>query len=150
MSPPERELFLSLAQDYRREAFVEHFWRARDPYPSTITNEFRTAWYERVADARAQFGDLAGDRARTLLLLGRPPRRWSPSCGRGIADLDIWSYKGTEQRPGGWDVAFLRAPTSRQADPYVMWKRTHDQRSLLDWTSAASASMQQAREVIRS
>ena len=37
----ERDAFLALGKDYQRQAFIDAFWHARDPYPQTARNEFR-------------------------------------------------------------------------------------------------------------
>ena len=39
VTPEERAAFLKLEKDYQREAFIERFWQARDPYPDTARNE---------------------------------------------------------------------------------------------------------------
>jgi hypothetical protein len=36
MSKEELDSFLELSKDYQRDAFIERFWQARDPYPQTI------------------------------------------------------------------------------------------------------------------
>ena len=97
----ERTAFLSLAREHRRDAFVARFWEVRDPYPDTARNEARERYEERVAAARARFGDLSDPRARALLLAGEegPP---------GTA--------GPMPRPaGGWVAAFLARGTDLPA-----------------------------------
>ncbi len=42
--PYEREYFLSLEEPFRRDAFIEAFWRVRDPDPETVRNEFKRSW----------------------------------------------------------------------------------------------------------
>ena len=44
MSKEELDSFLELNKDYQRDAFIERFWKARDPYPQTPTNEARERW----------------------------------------------------------------------------------------------------------
>ena len=31
----ERETFLTIAKDYQRDAFIDRFWKIRDPYPGS-------------------------------------------------------------------------------------------------------------------
>ena len=38
LSDEERATFLALTQDYERDAFIDHFWKSRDPYPETPRN----------------------------------------------------------------------------------------------------------------
>ena len=40
ITPEERKTFLALAPE-AREAFIEDFWKRRDPTPTTETNEYR-------------------------------------------------------------------------------------------------------------
>ncbi len=35
ISEDELAAFLALDKDYQRDAFIDRFWRARDPYPDT-------------------------------------------------------------------------------------------------------------------
>ena len=71
----ERRLFLDLERDYQREAFIDAFWRVRDPWERTARNELKDRWPVRVAEARSEFGTLEDDRSRILLLHGRPAGR---------------------------------------------------------------------------
>src|ERR1700752_4707498 len=56
ISNVERETFLSLTTEGERNAFVEIFWRKRDPNPSTIENEFKDEHYARLAYANEFLG----------------------------------------------------------------------------------------------
>jgi len=47
----ERKAFKKLTTDEEREAFIEEFWRRRDPDPDTDENEFKEEYYERIAYA---------------------------------------------------------------------------------------------------
>ena len=40
----ERKSFLALDEDYQRDAFIDKFWRSRDPYPDTARNELKDKW----------------------------------------------------------------------------------------------------------
>ncbi|MCZ7649872.1 MAG: VWA domain-containing protein [Thermoanaerobaculia bacterium] len=98
----ERDAFLSLARDHRRDAFVARFWEVRDPFPDTARNEARERFEERLAAARARFDDLSDPGARALLLDGdgeapgasgplpRPRGDWLPA----------FLERGTELPPG--------------------------------------------------
>ena len=88
LTDEELEAFLELEKDYQREAFIERFWRSRDPYPQTPRNELQERWMARVTEAKSLFGDLNEDRSRVLLFNG--PR----SSGR--------PRSGTTREPRAW------------------------------------------------
>ena len=70
----ERQAFTELARDYQRRLFISRFWQMRDPFPETPENEFRDVWERRVELARERFGDLDGQKAQAVLLVGPPDR----------------------------------------------------------------------------
>jgi GWxTD domain-containing protein len=105
ISPGERDVFGSLAEDRDRDLFIEEFWRQRDPTPGTPENEFRTEHYRRIDYVNKRFG--AGspvkgwktDRGRTLIILG-PPYDVERLASADTAPLEIWYYL-TDLR---WDL----------------------------------------------
>jgi len=76
----EREEWGRLRDDQARAAFVERFWKRRDPDPDTAANEYRGVIARRIAFADRSFGvanELRGamsDRGRVFVLLGTPAR----------------------------------------------------------------------------
>ena len=100
----DREItaFLALGRDYQRDAFVERFWRERDPDPSTGVNELRRYWSQKIDQARALFGDLTGERSRQYLVHGPPPARLEIRCRRRDPQMELWFY------PGGSDLTYNR------------------------------------------
>ena len=56
ITPREREVFRGSRAPADREAFIQRFWQARDPYPETPRNEARERWEERLAEARSALG----------------------------------------------------------------------------------------------
>src|SRR3712207_6122545 len=76
----EREVFLRLANQADREAFIQRFWQARDPYPETARNEVRERWEARLAEARRRWPDPRDERARVLLVNGEPGSRVETRC----------------------------------------------------------------------
>ncbi|HVF49809.1 MAG TPA: GWxTD domain-containing protein [Pyrinomonadaceae bacterium] len=72
----ERKAFKKLATDDEREAFIEDFWRKRDPDPDTDENEFREEYYERIAYANQHYASgIPGwktDRGRIYIMYGKP------------------------------------------------------------------------------
>ena len=72
----ERKAFLSLSNDEERDAFIEQFWRRRNPNPDSPENEFREEHYRRIAYANEHFA--AGkpgwmtDRGHIYIAFGPP------------------------------------------------------------------------------
>jgi GWxTD domain-containing protein len=77
MTPAEKKVFATLADDAERREWVYRFWKKFDPDPSTPDNEYEAEFYRRVQYAEAHFstetvrGSLS-DRGRVLLVLGPP------------------------------------------------------------------------------
>jgi GWxTD domain-containing protein len=73
----ERRSFTQMFNPVTRSEFVTAFWKARDPRPETVENEFREEFERRVAFADSHFtedevrGSLT-DRGMVFLLLGPP------------------------------------------------------------------------------
>lgn len=78
MLPEEEKEVRRLRTPREAVAFVETFWRKRDPDPDSPGNELSKSFYERVAAAdrlyteRGVRGSLT-ERGRALILLGPPP-----------------------------------------------------------------------------
>lgn len=107
ISPKEREIFLSLRQDYQRDAFIRRFWKVRDPYPRTEQNELQERWESHVRQARQELGETESERALTLIYFGEPSRRWPISCSVLREPLEIWFYdQGAEPIRQSFAVIF--------------------------------------------
>jgi GWxTD domain-containing protein len=105
----ERMAFLALAPE-AREAFIEDFWKRRDPTPATPENEYKIEYYNRIARANRLFsgGGAPGwlqDRGRVYITLGPPDTRITYPRGVTFYGLptEIWWY-------GLYTIAFV--------DPY--------------------------------
>ena len=77
LTPEERRTFTQLYNPVSRSEFVTAFWKARDPRPETVENEFRDEFEKRVAFADSHFtdGEVRGsltDRGMVFVLLGPP------------------------------------------------------------------------------
>lgn len=101
----ERDVFLRLDADEKRERFIEEFWRQRDPTPGTEENEYKELHYERLEYANNRFGrdtPLPGwrtDRGRIHILLGEP-RTVSRLPNTQLAyPAELWFY-GADPRLG--------------------------------------------------
>lgn len=55
ISDQERKAFLSLSNDEERDAFIEQFWRRRNPDPDSPENTYREEHYRRIAYADEHF-----------------------------------------------------------------------------------------------
>ena len=125
ISDEEREFFVSLPEDYRREAFIQAFWKARDPDPrDTPLNELQVLWEDRVDAALSQWGTLEDARALFYLLNGPPGRfvlpdgRTAAYCLSRTSELEIWFYGGSDRTARHFVVIFLATSRNR---PYVFW-----------------------------
>lgn len=97
ISPEELKLFLSLEKDYLRDAFIERFWKVRDPYPRSPRNELREDYNERLAMAKQTFGKFVyDDRTRVLLTNGFPHQRIVIGCRSILAPAEVWYYDGSQ------------------------------------------------------
>lgn len=117
--PEEAREMKHLGTSREAIAFMERFWRRRDPDPSTPGNLFMQAFHERVEAADALYaepgvrGSLT-DRGRALVLLGPPPvlrynQRAIPGRdpGRGAflrpetahIVVETWTYPAEELGP---------------------------------------------------
>ena len=92
----EKRLFISLGRDYQRDAFIEEFWKVRDPYPRTVRNEAKERWPLRIAEAKTRYGGFNDDRARLLLVHGPPAGSFEVRCSAARAPVEVWAYQGTD------------------------------------------------------
>ena len=92
ISKDERESFLELQKDYQRDAFIERFWKARDPYPTTLTNEFRQRYEEAVKVVMERFGGFDEDRAR-VYLVNEPPDVMMPVECVEMWPAEVWYWQ---------------------------------------------------------
>jgi GWxTD domain-containing protein len=102
----ERKAFLALAPE-AREAFIEDFWKRRDPTPATPENEYKIEYYNRIERANRLFsgGGAPGwlqDRGRVYITLGPPDTRITYPRGVTFYGLptEIWWY-------GLYTIAFV-------------------------------------------
>ena len=134
----EEELtaFLALEKDYQRDAFIERFWRIRDPYADTARNEFRDNYQARLVEARSRFGNIEEDRARILLLNGFPTSQVEIRC-TGVEPLEVWYYNGSDQIRREFLLIFYR---KGGAGRHRLWRGESDRiDELFDTFSAASS-----------
>ena len=115
----ERGLFLSLKREYQRKAFVENFWRVRDPHPRTTRNELKERWKVRVAEAKSRFGGLNDDRARIYLTHGPPAGSFEVRCTKKRIPIEVWIYRGTDWVDVNIPLLFFRRAGTGKAQ---LWR----------------------------
>lgn len=120
----ELEYFLSLQEDYRRDAFMEAFWEVRDPYPETRVNELRERWRAVAADGLGMPFD---DPRFVAYLLNGPPGGYLLPNGRAVGrcfarsrELEIWFYGGSERVDREFLLIFQRRGSGV---PYEVYRR---------------------------
>lgn len=94
----ERKIFLNLPPA-ERKAFIEEFWKKRDPVPETEENEYKNEYFKRIEEANHLFSDAGGngwleDRGRVYILLGPPEQRDVYPRGMNFygPPTEIWYY----------------------------------------------------------
>jgi len=143
--------FKSFKTDADRAAFIERFWRRRDPSPSTLVNEYRQLFWNRVKEADEKFLDSSGpgwrtDRGKIYILYGPPEEvKEDPNADAGT---DVTDGKGLIRwvylKPGGRRdvdpvvyVPFVRDVTGeyklsydpKLASPFFTWSEVEDNRT---------------------
>lgn len=99
ITAPEREIFLRLDSDVKRDRFIEAFWLRRDPTPGTPRNEYLPIHYERLAYANHEFGRAAPgpgwrtDMGRMYILLGAPETRNQFHNDSAVYPVEVWFYQ---------------------------------------------------------
>lgn len=108
----EREYYQAIREEFRREAFVDAFWKERDPDPRTHLNELKIPWEEHAAMARARYETLLDGRSRVLLLRGEP----FTYCLDRTRALETWYYEVGDNTV--FPVTLLTYSWNR---PYEVW-----------------------------
>jgi GWxTD domain-containing protein len=144
--------FKSQKTDPDRAAFIERFWRRRDPTQATLVNEYRQLFWNRVREANDKFLDRAGpgwqtDRGKIYILYGPPDEvKEDPNAkaGTNVSDsrgLIRWVYL----KPGGRRdvdavvfVPFVRDVSGEYrlsydpqlSSPFFSWSEVEDNRTV--------------------
>lgn len=104
MLEQEKDVFLQLTTDRDREAFVETFWKQRDPTPGTPQNEYYEEHLERFKYANKTLGRSAPregwmtDQGRYHIILGPPNSIERFDNTFGIYPVQVWYYFGDARR----------------------------------------------------
>ncbi len=108
----EKAYFLGIAEDFRRDAFIDRFWEERDPDRLTHMNELRRHWEEMADVARVRYGTLLDGRSQVLMLKG-PPYTF---CFERTKEMEVWYYEVSEE-----EVFPITLYTNVQNRPYRIW-----------------------------
>ena len=144
--------FKALKTDTDRSAFIERFWRRRDPTPNTLVNEYRQLFWNRVRETNEKFLDSSGpgwrtDRGKIYILYGPPDEvKEDPNADPGtnqVTDghgLIRWVYLKPGDRKDVNPVVyvpFVRDVTGEYhvsydphlASPFFTWSEVEDNRT---------------------
>jgi GWxTD domain-containing protein len=100
IQPPEKEVFLKLANDRERDIFIEAFWKQRDPTPATPENEYKDELLKRFQYANTQYHRGTSregwmtDMGHVYIILGPPVSVEHFEGTSGIYPCQVWSYYG--------------------------------------------------------
>lgn len=104
MHNKERDAFLQLTNDQEREAFIEMFWRMRDPTAGTLENEYKDEHIKRFMYADRQFRrgspreGWMTDQGRFYIILGPPTSIDRYPSSAGLYPCEVWSYYGEAEK----------------------------------------------------
>jgi len=101
ITPSERAAFKKLETDEQRDAFIEEFWRRRNPSPNSPENQFKEEFYRRIAYANEHYSSgIPGwrtDRGHIYIMYGPPDEIEShPSGGTYVANPNELPYSGAD------------------------------------------------------
>jgi GWxTD domain-containing protein len=131
ISPKEKAVFLQLSNDREREMFIEAFWKARDPDPSTPQNETKDEHHRRIKYANDNFGrglDAGGwrsARGRIYITLGEPKQIEKYENLSNVYPMLVWFYSGltTPSLPSSFNVVFFKPNDSGD---YILYSPMKD------------------------
>jgi Ca-activated chloride channel family protein len=92
----ERQVFLLINENYQKDAFIEAFWKRRSIDSSGIRTDYRYVHTQRVEQAKQQFHNLNGDRAKLYIISGPPDAVVPIDCQDVFVPLQIWFYERLE------------------------------------------------------
>lgn len=106
ISEKEKRVFLDIPND-EKKAWIEEFWKQRDPDPGTEENELKMEYYNRIELATEMFRTelkegWMSDRGRIYILFGPPMDKVFYPMGSGPQGKcgETWYY-------GGFPIAFV-------------------------------------------
>lgn len=96
ITPQEHKRFVNLPPG-EREAFIEDFWKRRDPDPKTDENEFKEEYFQRMDEAVRLFHgsrENLTDQGKIYVLFGPPDGTYNSEefGGRRDTNYIVWRY----------------------------------------------------------
>jgi GWxTD domain-containing protein len=126
----EREAFLVLRTNQDRDAFIERFWKVRNPDPTAPSNTVEVEHYRRLAYANEQFGFRGAnngwrtDRGMVYITLGPPKQIARYPNTKYLRQMEIWFYQSPGRAlPPYFSVMFFK-PTN--AEDYRLYSPYSD------------------------
>ena len=104
IQPVEKDVFLQLRNDRDREAFIETFWKQRDPTPGTPENEYQEELVKRFRYVNEFFRRSTSregwrtDMGRYYMILGPPQGIERYEATLGLVPCQAWSYYGDARK----------------------------------------------------
>lgn len=130
VSTVERKQFLALKTDAQRDAFIDTFWKIRNPDPDSGANPYKDEHYRRLSFANEHFGNAKyedgweTDMGRMYIILGPPKQRAPYHALPNIREMEIWFY-GVDDPilpPFFYLLFYKKSPV----DPYTLYSPTQD------------------------
>ncbi len=91
-APLERDVFLRLTGDERREAFIADFWNRRSLGSDGPRLDYREVYMLRLRETRDRYGGPSTEPGRVFLLHGPPDRLRRIACRKSPKSIEIWQY----------------------------------------------------------
>ena len=116
MHGKEKDAFLQLNNNRERDAFIEMFWRLRDPTKGTPENEYKDGHIERFLYANKYFRrgspreGWMTDMGRFYIILGEPISKDRYPAQKEMYPIEIWSYYGDVEKglPSHFNLLFFQ------------------------------------------
>lgn len=96
----ELDVFLQLQNNRERDAFIEMFWKIRDPTSGTSQNEYKEEHLRRFDRANTYYGRSTvrpgwmTDQGKFYIILGEPSSIERFEMTIGIYPVEVWSFYG--------------------------------------------------------
>ncbi len=104
ITPRERDAFLNLESVQDWEAFMQAFWRRRDPDSLTPVNEFKEEHYRRLEYANTYLGRESAvpgwmtDRGKMAIILGEPDDKETFMSVGWLYPTEVWFYQANKDK----------------------------------------------------
>jgi len=112
----ERDVFLQLESDREREIFIDAFWKARNPNPTSPENAFKKEHFRRIQYSNQWFGkDSPGpgwrtDMGKIYIILGEPKQIEKFENLPEVFPMIVWFYDGMAEfgLPNAFSVVYFK------------------------------------------